>query len=78
MEGQNEKMARIAHHWEEIQKEILNIPRAETLSGLLKRVGDSSTVEELPVHAELLDLSLREAHLVRPGRFTLLRAYNER
>ncbi|MFD0678019.1 MULTISPECIES: sn-glycerol-1-phosphate dehydrogenase [unclassified Paenibacillus] len=72
-----EKPDPITVNWEEISKEIRDIPTGETLGKLLRKVGGPISVEELPVSKELLERSLREAHQVRPNRFTLLRAYNE-
>lgn len=65
-------------HWKEIRREIERIPDPEILSGLMRAVGGPASADELPISAELLKRSLREAHKVRPGRYTLLRAYNER
>jgi glycerol-1-phosphate dehydrogenase [NAD(P)+] len=77
LEGREAKSVHIAANWEEIRKEILQIPDERTLGDLFKKVGGPGSVEELQISAELLDRSLREAHQVRPNRFTLLRAYNE-
>ncbi|SUD25567.1 3-dehydroquinate synthase [Paenibacillus macerans] len=66
-----------AADWERIRREIGQIPDPQELGGLLALVGGPVSVKQLGVSPELLERSLREAHLVRPGRHTLLRAYNE-
>lgn len=68
----------IAAHWEEIRRELGRIPEPEQLAELLAAAGGPVSIAELGVSSELLARSLREAHRVRPGRFTLLKAYNER
>ncbi|NOU98057.1 iron-containing alcohol dehydrogenase [Paenibacillus sp. LMG 31456] len=78
LSGEEEKADAITANWEQIRREILDIPNDERLRKLLKKVGGPVSVEELSVSDELLDRSLREAHQVRLNRFTLLRAYNER
>ncbi|WP_232016113.1 sn-glycerol-1-phosphate dehydrogenase [Paenibacillus baekrokdamisoli] len=60
-----------------IRDEISLIPDEQTIRQLLRTVGGATTPEELGVKPELLTRSLNEAHLVRPNRYTLLRAYNE-
>ncbi|MFC5648251.1 sn-glycerol-1-phosphate dehydrogenase [Paenibacillus solisilvae] len=60
-----------------IREEISRIPDGQTIRHLLKTVGGPTTPEELGVSPDLLNRSLNEAHLVRPNRYTLLRAYNE-
>ncbi|MBN2980884.1 sn-glycerol-1-phosphate dehydrogenase [Cohnella algarum] len=62
----------------ELRGALRDIPDPDALRGLLRRVGGPSSVSELGVSGELLARSLREAHRVRPNRFTLLRAYNEK
>ncbi|NGP45258.1 sn-glycerol-1-phosphate dehydrogenase [Bacillaceae bacterium SIJ1] len=64
--------------WEDIYQDILIIPTEENLRHLLLKVGNPTTPEELTLSQELFERSLREAHLVRPKRYTLLRAYNEK
>ncbi|MBM6996203.1 sn-glycerol-1-phosphate dehydrogenase [Paenibacillus sp. DXFW5] len=63
--------------WEQICQEIQLIPDPHQLGELLAAVGGPNTMEQLGVEPGLLERSLREAHRVRPGRHTLLRAYNE-
>lgn len=60
-----------------IREEIARIPNEHTVRRLLKSVGGPATSEELGVDPELLTRSLSEAHLIRPNRYTLLRAHNE-
>ncbi|MOA36224.1 hypothetical protein D3C78_1577340 [compost metagenome] len=67
----------VADHWPAIRKGIAQIPEEDTLRGLLRTTGGSLSPDELGVERELLQRSLREAHLVRPERFTLLHARNE-
>jgi glycerol-1-phosphate dehydrogenase [NAD(P)+] len=64
------------HHHAILQQAAL-IPKPETIRGLLRSVGGPSTPEELGVDSELLARSLKEAYLIRPHRYTLLRAYVE-
>jgi glycerol-1-phosphate dehydrogenase [NAD(P)+] len=65
------------NHQNAMKDAIAEIPDERTIRNLLKRVGGPSTREELGVNEDLLKRSLKEAHLIRPNRFTLLRAYNE-
>ncbi len=60
-----------------IRDEIGLIPDEQAIRHLLRIVGGPATPEELGVNTDLLSRSLNEAHLVRPNRYTLLRAYNE-
>lgn len=60
-----------------IRDEIGLIPDEQAIRHLLRIVGGPATPEELGVNTDLLRRSLNEAHLVRPNRYTLLRAYNE-
>ncbi|MBD2867481.1 sn-glycerol-1-phosphate dehydrogenase [Paenibacillus arenilitoris] len=59
-----------------VREAIAALPDERTIRCWLRAVGGPSTTEELGVDAELLARSLREAHRVRPNRYTLLRAYN--
>ncbi|MDQ0192658.1 sn-glycerol-1-phosphate dehydrogenase [Paenibacillus wynnii] len=63
--------------WEEVRKEISNLPQPERIRELLRTVHGPSTIEELGVDEELLGRSLAEAHFIRMNRHTLLRARNE-
>mgnify|MGYP001428722040 CR=1 FL=1 len=63
---------------EAIKEAIGRIPRGERIRELLSRVGGPTAPGELGIGQELVERSLREAHLIRPNRRTLLRAYNER
>lgn len=67
----------ITEQWPTITQHISQIPDAKMLGELLKQVGGPVTIEELGVEPQLLERSLDEGHLVRPTRYTLLRAYNE-
>ncbi|MBP1996633.1 sn-glycerol-1-phosphate dehydrogenase [Paenibacillus eucommiae] len=78
MAGAGTEFNLIAAHWEDIQREISEIPDEETLSRLLHKLGGPVAAEDLQINPELLNRSLEEAWRVRPNRFTLLRAYNER
>jgi glycerol-1-phosphate dehydrogenase [NAD(P)+] len=64
--------------WEEVRKELLANPDETEIAELLEKVGCPASVTELGISEELLQRSLREAHLVRPNRCTLLHAYNRR
>ncbi|WP_028610239.1 sn-glycerol-1-phosphate dehydrogenase [Paenibacillus harenae] len=59
-----------------VREAIAALPEEQTIRSWLRAAGGPSTTEELGVDAELLARSLREAHHVRPNRYTLLRAYN--
>lgn len=63
--------------WEQVLREISRLPTPETLRALLRTVHGPSTLAELGVDGALLRRSLREAHLIRMNRHTLLRARNE-
>ncbi|NHN29059.1 sn-glycerol-1-phosphate dehydrogenase [Paenibacillus agricola] len=67
----------IVQQWEAISKELQQIPKEAELSELLRQVNAPLTAEDLGVGEELLASSLREAHHVRYGRSTMLKAYNE-
>ncbi|MGG1519621.1 sn-glycerol-1-phosphate dehydrogenase [Paenibacillus oryzisoli] len=71
-------MPNIASRWNEIAQLIHSIPVEVQLQDLLREVGGPATTEELGIDPQLLTSSLLEGHLVRPARYTLLRAYNER
>ncbi|WP_313731990.1 sn-glycerol-1-phosphate dehydrogenase [Cohnella nanjingensis] len=68
---------RIGGQWEEIAALIGQIPDAETLVGVLRTVGGPTSPADLGISEELVARSLREAHHIRPNRYTLLHAYNE-
>lgn len=70
--------ASIYVNWNIIAQEISLIPREEILRSLLLKLGGPVSPAELGISHDLQDLSLRESHRVRPHRYTLLRAYNER
>src|SRR5690606_19091430 len=70
--------AQVAANWADIVREISRIPGEEEIRGLLTAVGSPSTIEQLGVSQDLLEKSLQAAHLVRPERYTLLHARNER
>lgn len=63
-------------HEEELRSGVQEIPTADELQRLLCRVGGPHTADQLAIDDELLARSLREAHRVRPNRFTLLHASN--
>jgi len=63
-------------HPEKVREAIAALPNEVQIRNWLKRVGGPTTTDELGVDADLLMLSLQEAHLVRPNRYTLLSAYN--
>ncbi|WP_245599892.1 sn-glycerol-1-phosphate dehydrogenase [Paenibacillus harenae] len=67
----------VAANWEAVTREIGRIPSEEELRELLRTVGGPLSAAELGVDGELLERSLREAHLIRPERRTLLHARNE-
>lgn len=60
-----------------LRKLIEQLPDEDRIRSLLKQVGGPASVEELGISDELLQRNLREAHHVRPNRYTILRAYNE-
>ncbi|MFD1956651.1 sn-glycerol-1-phosphate dehydrogenase [Paenibacillus thailandensis] len=60
-----------------IKEAIASIPRQDMIRGWLAKVGGPNTLEQLGVDNDLFERSLKEAHLIRLNRHTLLRAYNE-
>lgn len=64
-------------HRAALTEAISRMPSGEDIRRLLKQAGGPTAPEELGIGRELLERSLREAHLIRPNRHTLLRAYNE-
>nr|WP_268237845.1 iron-containing alcohol dehydrogenase [Paenibacillus radicis (ex Gao et al. 2016)] len=61
----------------EILIEMNRIQDEKEIRWLLTIVGGPATIGELGVGDELLSRSLMEAHLIRPNRNTLLKAWNE-
>jgi len=62
---------------EKIAGIITTIPKAEQLADFLKKVAGPTTPEELGISEDLVERSLKEAHLLR-DRFTMLKCYNIR
>ncbi|UVI31812.1 sn-glycerol-1-phosphate dehydrogenase [Paenibacillus spongiae] len=60
-----------------IADEIHRLPDEHAIRSLLRKVGGPDMPETLGIDDELLARSLREAHRIRPNRYTLLRVYNE-
>ncbi|MBS4200441.1 sn-glycerol-1-phosphate dehydrogenase [Bacillus sp. FJAT-49732] len=60
---------------EKIAEIIATIPKSEQIAALLKRVGGPTFPKELNIDEELVERSLKEAHLLRE-RFTMLKCYN--
>lgn len=60
-----------------IVSEISQLPDEHEIRSLLSKVGGPDYPAKLGIDEELLARSLREAHHIRPNRYTLLRAYNE-
>jgi glycerol-1-phosphate dehydrogenase [NAD(P)+] len=67
-----------AQHREELGAAIGRVPKGSRLRELLAKVGGPTVPEQLGIDPELLTRSMREAPLLRPGRYTLLRAFTER
>ncbi|XID91255.1 sn-glycerol-1-phosphate dehydrogenase [Paenibacillaceae bacterium WGS1546] len=65
-------------HRQALADAIRGIPDGDGIRKLLARVGGPTAPEELGIGSELAERSLREAHRIRPNRFTLLKAANER
>jgi len=63
---------------DEVRKLVAELPDEAAIREWLRSIGGPGSIEELGVDADLLARSLKEAHYVRPNRYTLLRAYNER
>lgn len=61
-----------------VRELIAELPDEAAIREWLRSIGGPGSIEELGVDADLLARSLQEAHHVRPNRYTLLRAYNER
>ncbi len=64
----------IQPHEKEIADEMMNLPKGDALRNLVRNVGGPMTPWELGISQDLLRRSLLEAHLIRPHRYTLLRA----
>ncbi|PZE20008.1 sn-glycerol-1-phosphate dehydrogenase [Paenibacillus xerothermodurans] len=71
----DERLLPVSADHEVVAAEIRAIPDGESIRQLLRTVGGPATAEELGINDELLERSIREAHHVRPNRYTLLRAY---
>ncbi|GIP57569.1 sn-glycerol-1-phosphate dehydrogenase [Paenibacillus sp. FSL W8-0186] len=67
----------LLEHGDQIREWLAEVPPASRIRELLVLAGGPSTLEELGVDEDLFTESLREAHLVRYNRHTLLRALNE-
>ncbi|MFX3634180.1 MAG: sn-glycerol-1-phosphate dehydrogenase [Candidatus Pristimantibacillus sp.] len=74
---QRDLPSQISSNWSLITQEINRIPSKDTLRDLLRTVGGPLSAEALTIDSDLLVRSLHEAHLVRPERYTLLRARND-
>jgi len=68
----------VRENWVQIQEHIEQIPSADELRSMLAKVGGPVTIAKLGISDELAENALRNAHLVRPERYTLLHAYNTR
>lgn len=62
---------------DQIREWMAEVPSESQIRELLVVTGGPSTLEELGIDEDLFTESLREAHLVRYNRHTLLRALNE-
>ncbi|MBS4195559.1 sn-glycerol-1-phosphate dehydrogenase [Bacillus sp. FJAT-49870] len=60
---------------EKVAEIVATIPNKEQLRTLLQKVGGATAPEELGISEELVNRSLKEAHLLRE-RFTMLKCYN--
>ncbi|OMF22254.1 sn-glycerol-1-phosphate dehydrogenase [Paenibacillus sp. FSL H8-0548] len=67
-----------AEQQEATRKLISQIPDQQTIRQLIEAVGGPTEPKQLGIDAALLERSLREAHRIRPNRYTLLRTFNER
>ncbi|MNJ73390.1 hypothetical protein D3C77_701780 [compost metagenome] len=67
----------LREHSDQIKEWIADVPSESRIRELLILTGGPSTREELGIDEDLFKKSLREAHLVRYNRHTLLRALNE-
>jgi len=59
---------------DEVLRLLGNLPSGEELRGLLRTAGGPAAPDELGIEPELIEGGLRQAHLVRPHRRTLLNA----
>jgi len=64
-------------HRQTIAEAVRRIPTGDRLRELIATAGGPTVPEQLGIGQDLLARSLREAHHIRPNRYTLLRAYNE-
>lgn len=67
----------LRQHGEVVRSWLADVPSEAAIRELLALAGGPSSREELGIDDKLLASSLREAHLVRTNRHTLLRALNE-
>lgn len=67
----------LRQHGEVVRSWLADVPSEAAIRALLELAGGPSSREELGIDDELFASSLREAHLVRPNRHTLLRALNQ-
>lgn len=61
----------------ELASLLTELPTGDDIRRLLAEAGGPTSPEKLGIDAELMRMSLDEAHLVRPNRTTLLRLRNE-
>lgn len=66
----------VRENWGQIKQLIAEIPTAEALKEMLNKVGGPAAIAELGISEELAQEALRQAHHVRPERYTLLHAHN--
>ncbi|WJQ05726.1 iron-containing alcohol dehydrogenase [Geobacillus stearothermophilus] len=60
-----------------IQKLLESLPSPDRIRAMLEKVGGAAFPEQLGIDLPLVERSLREAHRLRPNRFTILYFLNE-
>lgn len=60
-----------------IQKLLESLPSPDHIRAMLEKVGGAAFPEQLGIDLPLVERSLREAHRLRPNRFTILYFLNE-
>lgn len=74
----NEPLPFLTAEQQEAARQLIGqVPNEAEIRQLLAAVGGPSEPRDLGIDEALLERSLREAHHIRPNRYTLLRAYNK-
>lgn len=74
---EHNSVSHILGHQEGIIKLLDSIPESSELKSMLQQLGGPTTTEELGIDEGVVERSLKEAHLIRKNRFTVLKFMNE-